>query len=220
MKDSSGGPVGVVYSPVTMMTVAAHNARSRMNRPPCNSSISRLTRCAAVVGCCLLSSALFGASKASHKPAGVPQSTPVNNVDSPNRSASRELMHDVSTPAPVDGDAVLASAILPAIGSQEKVLWMEVTAYCGCKKCCGSHAQGLTASGKPITYNDGHFVAADKKLFKFGAKLQVPGYADGQPVEVIDRGGAIKGSHIDVFFPTHEQAREWGRRWIAVTLVQ
>jgi len=191
-----------------------------MNGLPRNSSVPRLIRGAAAIGCCLLSSALFGAAKASHKPTGIPQPTHPANIDSPHQSARRELMHDVSAPARADGDAVLASARLPAIGSQEKVLWMEVTAYCGCKKCCGSHAQGLTASGKPISYNDGHFVAADKKLFKFGAKLQVPGYADGQPVEVIDRGGAIKGSHIDVFFPTHEQARQWGRRWIAVTVLE
>lgn len=170
------------------------------------------------VGCCLLLAAVLGAAKSTSKPVAALRSIPSDNSTA---AAGRELMHDVLTAAPVDDSAaVLASSSLPAIGSQEKVIWMEVTAYCGCKKCCGPHAQGLTASGKPITYNDGHFVAADKKIFKFGAKLLVPGYADGQPVEVIDRGGAIRGNHIDVFFPTHEQAREWGRRWVAVTVLE
>jgi len=94
-----------------------------------------------------------------------------------------------------------------------------VTAYCGCPKCCGSHARGLTASGRSIGYNGGQFVAADTKLFKFGTQLQIPGYASGQTVEVIDKGGAIKGNHIDVFFHSHEQAKAWGKRNLEVTVL-
>src|SRR5262245_45780006 len=37
------------------------------------------------------------------------------------------------------------------------IIWMEVTAYCPCHKCCGPKAAGLTASGKRVTYNDGRF---------------------------------------------------------------
>lgn len=94
---------------------------------------------------------------------------------------------------------------------------MEVTAYCACPKCCGPNAQGITASGKTVDYNSGKFVAADGK-FAFGTKLIVPGY-DSTPVEVIDRGGAIKGDKLDVFFPTHEEALEWGRRHVPVTVL-
>ena len=43
--------------------------------------------------------------------------------------------------------------------------------------------------------------------------------ADGQPVPVIDRGGAIKGHKLDVFFDSHEAALEWGRQWVAVAVV-
>jgi 3D (Asp-Asp-Asp) domain-containing protein len=35
---------------------------------------------------------------------------------------------------------------------------------------------------------------------------------------VLDRGGAIKGARLDVFFATHDEARAWGRRWVLVTL--
>lgn len=96
---------------------------------------------------------------------------------------------------------------------------MEVTAYCACPKCCGPNARGITASGKPVAYNDGRFVAADTRLLPFGTRLLVPGYHDGIPVEVIDRGGAIKGNKLDVYFPTHEQARQWGRRKVMVTIL-
>ena len=98
-----------------------------------------------------------------------------------------------------------------------RVQWMLVTAYCPCPKCCGKHASGITASGRPITAANGHFVAAPAE-FAFGSKLTVPGYNKGRPVPVLDRGGAIKGTRLDVFFPTHDEARQWGRRWVAVTI--
>jgi 3D (Asp-Asp-Asp) domain-containing protein len=96
---------------------------------------------------------------------------------------------------------------------------MQVTAYCPCKRCCGPTAQGLTASGRPISFNAGRFVAADTHVLRFNTRLVIPGYADEAPVQVIDRGGAIKGNHIDLFFPTHDQARQWGMKWMAVTVL-
>lgn len=85
---------------------------------------------------------------------------------------------------------------------------MRVTAYCPCPECVGTGSPGITASGHKIQSGD-VFVAADKS-YPFGTKIIVPGYNDNQPVEVLDRGGAIKGDRIDVFFPTHEEALEWG----------
>ncbi len=110
-------------------------------------------------------------------------------------------------------DAVKAQ-ILAALPGSRAVL-MEVTAYCPCQKCCGKGAHGVTASGHPISYNNGQFVAADTSILPFGTQLVIPGYASA-PVKVIDRGGAIKGNKLDVFFPTHEQARAWGRQWVEV----
>lgn len=94
---------------------------------------------------------------------------------------------------------------------------MEVTGYCACVKCCGPNACGVTASGKPVSFNDGKFVAADRSL-PFGTRLQVPGYAGGQIVTVQDRGGAIKGNKLDLYFKTHAEARKWGRQKVPVTL--
>jgi 3D (Asp-Asp-Asp) domain-containing protein len=111
-----------------------------------------------------------------------------------------ELMHDVQ-PATV----------------KSHVVYMNVTAYCPCPKCCGKNAKGLTASGKPISFDGGHFVAAPSQ-YAFGTQLIIPGYNGGQPVQVLDRGGAIKGNHLDVFFPTHEQAKAWGRQHVGVTV--
>jgi len=101
---------------------------------------------------------------------------------------------------------------------QPRVRLMEITAYCPCSKCCGPNAQGITASGKHISYNQGKFVAADTSILPFGTRLLIPGYA-AEPVEVIDRGGAIKGDKLDVFFPTHEQALKWGRQKMVPVLI-
>jgi len=39
--------------------------------------------------------------------------------------------------------------------------------------------------------------------------MYVDGYGYGR---VEDRGGMIKGNHIDLFFRTHAQARKWGKQ--------
>ncbi len=37
-------------------------------------------------------------------------------------------------------------------------------------------------------------------------------------VPVLDRGGVIKGHRLDVLFPTHEAAMQWGVRRLEVTV--
>lgn len=98
-------------------------------------------------------------------------------------------------------------------------IWMEVTAYCPCQRCCGPQASGLTASGLPVSHNGGRFVAADTNVLPFGSRVWIPGYHDENPVPVIDRGGAIKGHRLDVYFPSHEQALQWGRQWLLVAVL-
>ena len=87
----------------------------------------------------------------------------------------------------------------------------EVTAYCPCSICCGSWSDGITASGHVIKPGD-KFCAADKSI-PFGTMLDIPGYG---VVPVLDRGGAIKGNRIDVYFDTHEAALQWGRKQLTV----
>ncbi len=55
-------------------------------------------------------------------------------------------------------------------------------------------------------------------LLAFGTKLSIPGYNQGAPVPVLDRGGRIKGHRLDVFFLSHSQARKWGARRLNVTV--
>jgi 3D (Asp-Asp-Asp) domain-containing protein len=114
------------------------------------------------------------------------------------------------------GEAVLAAASWSAPGA--RLVRMRVTAYCPCDICCGPLAQGVTASGRRVSADNGRFVAADPAL-AFGTRLVVPGYNAGRPVRVLDRGGAIRGRSLDVYFDSHERARRWGVRYLPVAIM-
>ncbi len=93
---------------------------------------------------------------------------------------------------------------------------MRVTAYCPCPKCCGEYSDGVTACGHKILPGD-TFVAADRR-YSFGTEMLIPGYSNSRTVQVLDRGGAIKGNRLDVFFATHQEALKWGVKYLEVSV--
>ncbi len=101
-----------------------------------------------------------------------------------------------------------------------RTMRMLVTAYCPCRKCCGKHADGKTASGYSVWVNGGKMVAADTRVLPFGTLVSVPGYHGGEIVPVLDRGGKIKGRRLDLLFPTHAQAKRFGKRWVDVRVYE
>lgn len=106
----------------------------------------------------------------------------------------------------------------PKPADEWQTVRMRVTAYCPCSKCCGQYADGMTACGHVIQPGD-TFVAADKR-YAFGTKMLISGYSQGQAVKVLDRGGAIKGNRVDVFFPSHQEALEWGVQYLDVKVLK
>jgi 3D (Asp-Asp-Asp) domain-containing protein len=91
-----------------------------------------------------------------------------------------------------------------------KVVLMRVTGYSPDSRSCGEFADGQTATLHSVWTNAMRLVAADPKVLPYGTMLTVPGYADGEIVPVLDCGGAIKGARLDLLFPTHEVALNWG----------
>lgn len=108
---------------------------------------------------------------------------------------------------------------------------VRVTGYCNCGTCCGWRRSwfgfgppvfaqgplkgrrkqvGVTARGTRAKTGT---IAADPSFFPFGTRLRIPGYGEGI---VEDVGGSIQGRHIDVWFPSHEEARKWGTRDLTV----
>lgn len=108
---------------------------------------------------------------------------------------------------------------------------MVATGYCNCGKCCSWR---YTWYGKPV-YSSGKgkgktkkvgitamgtrarmgTIAADTTIYPFGTIIEVPGYGYGR---VEDRGGAIKGKHIDLWFPRHNTALKWGKKTLPVRI--
>lgn len=81
-----------------------------------------------------------------------------------------------------------------------KVITLNATAYCPCSKCCGSYANGYTATGMKAGYG---VAAVDPKVIPLGTKLYVEGY--GYCVAA-DTGGAIKSNRIDLCYGSHSAA--------------
>jgi len=91
----------------------------------------------------------------------------------------------------------------------------KLTAYCSCEKCCGHWAtiRPTDAEGNPIVYTasqdvaeQGVTVAADTSVLPFGTVLLI----DDHEYTVQDRGGAINGKRIDIYFDSHEEALRFG----------
>ena len=88
-----------------------------------------------------------------------------------------------------------------------------ITAYCPCVKCCGK-TNGITASG--VKAVQGVTVAMGKSI-PFGTKI----YIDGVGERIVqDRGGAIKGNRIDLYFDSHQEALNFGRQTKQVTIIK
>lgn len=97
--------------------------------------------------------------------------------------------------------------------SSEGYVAFTATAYCPCAKCCGK-TNGITASGTKATA--GRTVAMNSS-YKFGTKIEIKGLGT---YIVEDRGGAIQGNKIDIFFNTHQEALNFGRKTVYLKVVK
>ena len=120
-----------------------------------------------------------------------------------------------------------AASLASTTGDKPKptTMTMEVRAYCPCRLCCGKWADvpmarrtiGGGAPLYPLIRDGVGFVAGPPSLPR-GSWVSVPGYHDGQPVQVLDRGGAVKGNRLEVFIPCHEAAQVWGVQELGITI--
>ncbi len=107
-----------------------------------------------------------------------------------------------------------------------------VTAYCNCPICINikKYHDGRFASGKRIYWGG---IAADPKIPLRSRVELVPFWPQDwgkvmtllrgrRKFTVEDRGGKIKGKHIDLFIPDsmggHQTARKWGVRRMRIKL--
>lgn len=96
-----------------------------------------------------------------------------------------------------------------------------VTAYCPCRRCCGNYSPEVRG-GEPHTSTgtipqEGRTIAVDPSIIPYGTKIYIEGYGT---FVAEDCGGAIKGRHIDMYFDSHEKAKQFGSRKLQCTVVQ
>lgn len=88
----------------------------------------------------------------------------------------------------------------------------KISAYCSCSKCCGK-SDGITATGVKATA--GRTIAVDPKVIPLGSQVII----DGKIYIAEDIGGGIKDNRIDMFFPSHQAALNWGVKYKDVSII-
>jgi 3D (Asp-Asp-Asp) domain-containing protein len=109
----------------------------------------------------------------------------------------------------------------PGCPNGSYVVPMIVTAYTNGPESTGKRLgdpdYGVTGRrhkhGPKIFAGPGTIAAPEE--YALDTRMFVPGYGWGT---VQDTGGAIKGNRLDVWFETVEEARQWGRRHLNVTV--
>ncbi|QRG66820.1 3D domain-containing protein [Brevibacillus choshinensis] len=77
---------------------------------------------------------------------------------------------------------------------------------------------GITYSGVKVRRDDYSTIAADLNIFPIGTVLYIPGYGYGV---VADKGGAIRGHKIDLYFETKQDVfKQWGKKSLDVYVVR
>lgn len=84
-----------------------------------------------------------------------------------------------------------------------------ITAYCACNEC--TDGDGLTALMKPPV--EGRTVAVDPSAIPYGTVLLINGHEYVAEDSGIDW---IEGKELDIYFESHEAAREFGVQWAEV----
>lgn len=185
----------------------------------------RVAICAGAVGL-TVGSAIFAKARG-----GAPAPlAAVDTLPAPETGATRattlainepRIAERIDAPNP-DADRIVTDTTLRWFNGRPvrpaRTVMFKVTGYSPDARSCGQFADGQTATLHSVTTNAGRLVAADTKVLPFGSMLSIPGYADEMVVPVLDRGGAIKGQRLDLLFPTHEAAIQWGVRMVPVTI--
>lgn len=148
---------------------------------------------------------------------GKPTAYTVAPEDSGRQSISPQPSEPITeTVEPTEQAMALEATAEPASAPELIELGeFKTTAYCTCVKCCGVWSQEhpsrvgtdyvqKTASGTIPTA--GRTVSVDTEVIPFGTVLVI----DGHEYIAEDTGSAVKGQIIDIYFSTHEAAREYG----------
>jgi len=137
---------------------------------------------------------------------------PSKSTAEPKESAPVATAPSTSTSAPKESTPIAAAPTTKAAASKEIIV--EATAYtASCEGCSGITSTGINLLENP----DAKVISVDPSVIPLGSKVYVEGY--GEAIAG-DTGGAIKGNKIDVFIPSKEDAINFGRKQLKVTILE
>lgn len=123
--------------------------------------------------------------------------TTVTSKEPPKTTTSTSI---VSTKLPLKEPTIEEST---EIGNKNWITF-NCSAYCCCTIC--TPGGGITASGTVPLEN---WTIAASKSYPFGTLIYIEGLGT---YCVEDRGGAITNNKLDIYFPTHQEACNFGRQ--------
>lgn len=138
-------------------------------------------------------------------------------VQEETKGAQEAILAPVATSKPTAPILPLPDETKPP---EEAWTTVTATAYCPCEKCCGKWAlnrpDGIVYTASGAIAEEGVTIAADWSVYSPGTILYIEGIGERT---VQDRGGAISGQKIDVFFNNHEDALHFGRQEIRIKVI-
>ena len=88
----------------------------------------------------------------------------------------------------------------------------KTTGYCPCRRC--SEGWGRTTSTGAVASSH-HTIAVDPRVIPYGTQVMI----NGVVYTAEDKGGGVRGHHIDIFFDTHAETRQHGTQNAEVFLL-
>lgn len=150
-----------------------------------------------------------GSTQDKPKEATTPPPVAVVDLDTTQAGNGRETAKE--PPQEVEADAAPEPEWIEAVA----------TAYCSCEKCCGEWAlnrpDGIVYTASGAVAQVGVTIAADWSVFPPGTVV----YIDGIGERVVqDRGAAVKGNAVDLYFEDHDEALVFGRQTVRLYVVE
>jgi 3D (Asp-Asp-Asp) domain-containing protein len=113
-------------------------------------------------------------------------------------------------------DGIAGPQTFSALGNssyKKRTLTVDATAYTAdCEGCSGTTANGTNLKDIPYA----KVIAVDPDVIPLNSVVYVEGY--GYAVAA-DTGGGINGNEIDVYKQRHDDAVNWGRKTVQVTVI-
>jgi uncharacterized protein YabE (DUF348 family) len=135
------------------------------------------------------------------------------------KEVSRKLVSEKKLKEKQDKVVAMGTKVIVAQvsrGSSEpagKEFYVSSTAYtANCNGCSGYTATGINLRANPNI----KVIAVDPRVIPLGTKVYVEGY--GYAIAA-DKGSAIKGNKIDVFFASKSDAYRWGRKQVKIKIL-